>query len=509
MTTPTFPAIWYTSGTPIGIGQRGCAFERWLSNHAGTHGTGWRRKAVAVPLATGKGVHQGIELVGKWILEWQGAHPNQRLIDVARQFPDVVAWAASEAAGRYAAGAVAKGLEITKTDLDAKPAIDRLILEQQTLIEAQVWIYCLARLPVMLADYRLLDVEREETPVIDCSCGLGDWVGQVETHAARGCTGICMQGRADFLWEGVSAHVGGKIVYEEFKTKATPNYGWENAWEHAMQLVINMEAGSQRLGREISEAFVPVLYKGRRDRFDRNDQSAPRVQQSPLVYGYFDPGNGMTRLPEWSARNYWKDDYGKGHYLPKTYARVGIWDDTVDTLTGSNPNGVAFRGEASRVERWVTGWILPSQYPELLKVLGPFPKPRARVPKAIQSVLTEERRWRDTVADLRAAGVYTASDIGVYRFAQQLAETAGETDYVERQMMAADVIARSWNCTKFDGTPCAYKQVCHDDLDITTSPEFEIRTPHHSIEAAALRPYVEALGLAFTNEDEDEDGGEA
>ncbi len=492
MTTPTFPAIWYTSGTPIGIGQRGCAFERWLSNHAGTHGTGWRRKAVAVPLATGKGVHNGIELVGKWILDYQAAHPRAHVTQVPF---DVVAWAAIEAAERYAEGARKQGLEITKTDLDAKPAIDRLILEQQTLIEAQVWIYCLARLPVMLADYRLLDVEREETPVIDCSCGLGDWVGSVEVHAARGCTGICMQGRADFLWEGVSAHVGGKIVYEEFKTKATPNYGWENAWEHAMQLVINMEAGSQRLGREISEAFVPVLYKGRRDRFDRNDQSAPRVQQSPLVYGYFDPGNGMTRLPEWSARNYWKDDYGKGHYLPKTYARVGIWDDTVDTLAGSNPNGVAFRGEASRVERWVTGWILPSQYPELLKVLGPFPKPRARVPKAIQSVLTNERAWRQDVDALRRLGIYTALD-----HAQDLPAVDA--------IMAADVIARSWNCTKFDGTPCAFKQVCHDDLDITASPEFEIRTPHHSIEAAALRPYVEALGLAFTNEDEDEEASE-
>ena len=172
---PTFPAIWFTSGSPINVGQRECAMERYLGYHAGKHGTGWRRKAVAIPLATGAGVHDGIGLLCQWVLDWQGAHGGQRLLSI----PDeVTAWAATEAANRYEHKARTRGLELTKTDLDAAAAVEQLILEQRTLIEAQVWIYSLARLPVMLSQAVLISTEQEEGPIVDCTCGLGDWVGQ-------------------------------------------------------------------------------------------------------------------------------------------------------------------------------------------------------------------------------------------------------------------------------------------------------------------------------------------
>lgn len=496
MADVSFPAIWYTSGTVINTGQRSCAFERWLGYHAGKHGTGWRRKAVAVPLATGSAVHTGVELIGKWLIDWQSARAGQSIVAAPAALigspilDEVVAWAATEAAESYALTARSRGLELTKTDLDAAAATELLILEQKTLIEAQVWIYALARLPIMLAEYRVLDVEREESPVVDCTCGLGDWVGQVELHAARGCSGICLQGRADFLWEHIAT---GKIVYEEFKTKAQPNYGWEMAWEHSGQLLLNMEAASRRLGRDVSEAFVPVLFKGKRDRTNRDDPTSPKIQQSPLVYGWFDPGNGMGRDPDWSARYKWFDDYGGGHTLPKTYKRTGIWTDS-QPFPAVNPNGAQISQTASRVEQWVRGWILPGQYPELLKVLGPFPKPRGRVPDAVQALLAEERRWRGDVQILRDEGVFTPLD---------------RTSPVEGMGIgAADLISRSWNCTHFDGTPCQFKPICHREVGSERGIEameiYEIRTPHHSTEQTMMTPLIESLGLTWPHEDEDE-----
>ena len=76
---PSYPSLWFTSGTPHRLGQRSCAYERWLGYHAGRHGTGFRRRATAVPLATGSGVHVGVGLLVRWVLDWQGAHPRQRL----------------------------------------------------------------------------------------------------------------------------------------------------------------------------------------------------------------------------------------------------------------------------------------------------------------------------------------------------------------------------------------------------------------------------------------------
>lgn len=482
-----YPTLWYTSGTVQRVGQHDCAMARYLEYHAGAHGCGWKRKATAVPLATGAAVHQGIELIGGWILDWQAAHAGQRLIQV----PDeVIAWAASEAAERYAHTARTRGLELTKTDVDAHAAVEQLIVEQATLIEAQVWIYAIVRLPFMLARARVLAVEHEEVPVLDCTCGLGDWVGRDVDHAARGCQGIVSQGKADWLWEVVETH---EIEYEEFKTKSVANYGWEQAWEHSGQLFRNMEAASKRLGRDVSTAYVPVLYKGKRDRWDRDDKTSPKVQQSPLVYGWFDPGNGMDRGPEWAARNKWWDEWGKGHTLPRTYSRKLIVDVNCP-LSAANPNGAVVRAGASRVEQWVKGWILPAQYQELLRVLGPFPKPRALVADYTQSLLTEERRWRSDVEALRQLGLYQSSDRHV--------------DEQGAVITVADVISRSWQCTRFDGSSCMWKPVCHKEpgwQSIETMGYYEIRKPHHGPEAEAFA----ACGVQFPESaEDDEDGGE-
>lgn len=482
MPNQTYPALWWTSNTPITTGQRECAMRRYLGNHAGRHGTGFRKRATAVPLATGSGTHHGIELIGQWLIEWREAHKQDRL-----DCPDeVVAWAAIEAADGYARRARARGLELTKSDLDAAAELDRIIREQQALIEAQVWIYALVRLPFMLSRARVLNVEHEETPVLDCTCGLGDWVGSADMHAGRGCAGIVMQGKADFIWE---TFADGMLEYEEFKTKATPNYGWEQQWEHSGQLRVNMEAASKRLGKDVSQAYVPVLFKGRRDRTNRDDLTSPKIQQTPLVHAYFDPGAPPIRPVDWAARYKWYDDWGKGHTLPRTYQRTFVADEA-NELPAENPNGVRFRTDASRIERWVRGWILPVQYPELLKVLGPFPKPRTLMDDATRSIIVGEREWREKIAYLRSRQLFQPGDV------------AGEAG--EPGVTVADVIPRSWACTNFDGTPCEFRPVCHKEPGWQAMEAlgiYEIRTPHHDPEKVMW----EELGVVFPEGDEDDD----
>lgn len=477
MTPHVYPALWFTSNTPITTGQRDCAYLRWLGYHAGPHGTGYRRKGHAVPLATGSAVHVGHQLIGDWILEWQAKNPTRRLTAV----PDpVIAWAAGEAASQYEASARAKGLILTVGDLDAAAAIDGLILEQRTLIEGLIWIYAIVRLPVMLADYRLLAVEQEEGPVLDCTCGLGDWVGQWDVHQQRGCAGIVAQGRTDALWEGASDATTGTIVYEELKTKASERKSWEDAWEHASQLWLNMEAAGKRLGRDVTTAFVPVLFKGWRGRDRGADPSQPKYQHSPLCYGWYDAGNVPLREPNWSSRYTWHDDYGQKHTLGRTYTRKPLWSPEIEIPTIGAP------ATASRVERWIKGYITPVQYGDLLKVLGPFPLPRNQVRDATIALLAEERRWRDLVAELREAQAFTPD-----------------------HPLVAELVPRSWNCTRYDGTPCEGRPICKKEPGwdaIDTMGVYDIRTPHHDPEKVAFA----ACGVTFPNTDAEEiDGDDA
>lgn len=492
-TIPDYPSLWFTSGTPHRLGQGECAYARWLGYHAGRHGTGFRKRATAVPLATGSGVHTGIGLLGAWILDWQRAHPTQRLTAL----PDsVIAWAATDAADGYEVMARSRGLELTKTDLDAAAAVEQLILEQRTLIEGLVWIYGLARVPIMLSIGRLVDVEHEEGPVVQCTCGLGDWVGQWTDHQGRGCTGICPMGRGDAIWELIDAGgLGepGALLYEEVKTKAVTNYGWDQQWEHSSQLWLTMEAASKRLGRPVSQAYVPVLYKGKRDRTSRNDPTAPKIQQSALVWPWYDEGAPPMRAADWASRYKWWDDWSKGHTLPKTYTRRPLWDEAYP-LPDENPNHVQFRSDASRVERWVRGWIPQGQYQEFLQVLGPFPKPTPLVLEAERSLVVEETRWRNDVAYLRAHQLFEPSSTAVVE---------------ERTVTPGDVVTRSWACTGFDGTPCMFKGLCHREPgweSIDGLDRYEIRTPHHAIEKEANTKLITSLGLAWTDLEDEEMG---
>lgn len=463
--------------------------------HAGPHGTGYRRKSLAVPLATGGAVHKGIELLAQWIADYQAVHrgmPPAPTTACPWGLPmEVIAWAATEAASRYEIKARAKGfnepnLELVGQDLppgtpQTLPApIEALIMEQRTLIEAQVWVYASLYLPGMLGRYRILGTEVEESMVLDCTCGLGDGFGDWEVHAARSCAGIVQMGRADVLWEGYAGDVANTIVYDEAKTKASPNFPWEKAWEHSGQLLVNMETASRRLGRRIDHANIVVLFKGWRGR-DRNDPpEAAKYQHTPLVYGYHDPGADGLRAAAWAAQYKWTDDYGKGHTLARTYQKQPIWDERISLAAmpgGRDPT------ITSRVERWVTGYITPSQWPELLKVLGPFPHPVHRVPLGLASIKAEEREWRSVVEFIRE----------------------GMANHGTPEWELADaVIPRSWQCTNYGGDPCAFKWFCDREpgwQDLLGSGRYEIRRPHHATELEAC----EAVGVVFPADEDAED----
>lgn len=448
-----YPALWFTSRSAILEGQTHCAYGRWLGYHAGPHGTGWRRKQTAVPLATGSAVHTGVELLGKWIMEADVREAPARVAAVSRVVTglphEVIAWAAIEAASQYENRTRKSGLLLALGDALSNADQDHLILEQRTLIEGLVWLWALVRLPILLRDYRLLNVEKEESIVLDCTCGLGEAISDWRVHDKRKCAGIVQMGRADLLWE---SRESSNVIYEELKTKSTPNMGWELAWEHSGQLNVNMEAASRRLGKSVSGALIDVLYKGRRDKPKGAGPEVRKTQQSALCYGIYEPGGlGSSGL--------WRPRMDREHWANT----VPIWDENIPLSP--------VRDGASRVESWVTSNI--ASLAKAVQTLGPFPRPMALIPQALDSVRASERRWRVDVEDVRSL------------------------------VHPADVVFdRSWQCTNFDGSPCFAVPICFKQPGWESPGEmgiYEPRTPHHTAEKEAF----EACGMVFADESGD------
>ncbi len=462
------PTLWYTSGTPARQGQTTCDMARYLEYHAGPHGTGWRLKATSIPFASGGAIHQGLEAIGRWLLEYQLGHPTEHVTADLPGLDAVIAWAATDAAGRYERQARSRGLLLSSNDLDAEAAVNELILEQRTLIEGLTWIWALERMPGLLASYRLLSIEHEEALILDCSCGLGEGITDDTAHAARGCTGIVQQSRLDWL---VARLDTGAPVGIEFKSKAQQQVAWEKEWEHSGQLWTQMETASRRLGRDVESAYVDVLFKGWRGRDKNAPPEQPKYQHSYLCYAYFDEGSPGLRQPSWSPSVWYESSDGKRHKRGKEFRRKAIWDPTAPL--------VEVRLGASRVESWVRGILTPAERAACLKVLGPFPKPRGRTPLAIKAILAEERDWRDKVRLLQAAGVTMPNH--------------PEVD---------DMIVRAWNCTSYDNVPCQFKHLCDREIgweDPEGSGRYIPRTPHHALERKAF----EALGTSFPGEEDE------
>jgi hypothetical protein len=470
-----YPLLWYASNTPHKISTTRCDWERWFTQHAGPHGTGYRLRATAVPLATGIAHHRGLELIGEWILDWQAAHPGQQLM----QLPvEVLAWAAEECAASYEAKARAKGLQTTMLDAQTAPAIEQLILEQRTLIEGMVWIWGLTRLPALLPQYRLFAVEHEDCLVLDCTCGLGESIADIDQHEARSCTGIAYMAKADQLWQKVGST---SYTYLQFKSAGSLNIYKKAQWEHSGQLLFDMESASRRYGIDVAEGFVDYSMKGWRGR-DRNaPPTEPKYQHSYLCYAYYDAAIGLQEIQgnlaaSWAAEASWYDEVaGKNRKVPQSFVKVPIWEP-------ERPLPVVREG-ASRVENWVRGVLTDLQRAKLVEVLGPFPRPQLRVPLAIAGIKAEERRFRADVEYLREHGA-------VY----------------PNHPLVDQVIARSWECTSYDGTRCLAYDTCHREIGWESpegNPRFERRRPHHDPELRA----VLALGHELP-EDEDEIGGD-
>lgn len=486
---PTAPVLWLTSRSAFERGTQFCAFARWIENHAGPFGYGYSRRAASLPLVTGTYIHEGIAEILQWIIDARlstGFQPD-------RAPDEVIRWAANTMVLKYRAVVEKRGiLGMVVENEDQLLRLKTTIKEQETLIEGLIWTWALVRLPEILAEYLILFVEEEEEYVLGCTCGLGDGFGGFTDHALRGCAGIGLQSRPDFLAERKIDHAW---CYFELKTSSTAKRAWSDSYERKQQLIIGIQGAEKRHGVEITHCRVEGLIKGQRKRDYPYSNEMPKTQQNSLCYAYYEPPDPpMTEFGDWKPAHTYYDREGMRFTVPKGknshYSRIGVWIPPMNEAFPGCPEGM------SRVEYWVKylQQMFPIHLAKSLHAIGPLPKRHDMIDKANRSFIAEERLWQDRlwrIYEWQTQPAHAGQGFGDDAFMQ----------FVET------VVPRSWNCDPFGPDhPCPNQIICHEQIDAWRRPIesnlFVYRTPHHGPEAAQM----EARGLRPDHGLAEEDG---
>jgi len=435
--SPSPTSLWLVDRSRYESGLSGCLFARYLEYHYGPTGYGIVRKAQSIPLATGGAIHDGLAEVLQWVQA-----------NAATETPlEVIRTAATTASAAYRATVEAKGFRNLTADTES---LDTLLLEQSALIEGLIWAWCLVALPPLLASQRIVTVEEEEVPVLGCTCGLAG-TGAYQDHQARGCTGVGWMTRLDILTQYRDRP--DTYAYHEFKTASYTQDA--DAWETKIQFGANRWGPERRLGIEVSEAWVHVLHKGKREGRDYDAatkrSAGPIIQKTPLCYGYRRPAQPPVVTEDWQAEYAYVDSQGKNRKLTRDYQRAGIWE----------LRDQAGQDDLSPVEYWVRSLGLPI-LAKSLQLVGPLNRQREQLADLEAEIVHHEIGWQETLWRIHDAAPETLAD-PIYR-----------------------IIPRSWDCRQFGARHrCQFEPICfkHEGWeDPVGSGLYLARRPHHQPE---------------------------
>jgi len=422
--------LWLSDRSRYETGNR-CPRERLLEYHWGQHGYGIRKAATSVPLATGDVVHRGLAVVMKWVQIKDGVPPM-----------GIVNSAVQQAIDAYMEIVHTRGLDYWSADPGQQ---QRLVDEQCLVIEGLIRAWVMWRLPMVLQERRVVHVEEEHVSVVDCSCGIGDRLGTLADHVAKGCEGIGLQGRADF----VSQHrISKSYCYEEFKTTGEANARFRDQYETSMQPYIGTVPIEDSLGIVVDQIYIHGLLKGKFDHeYDPATKlyTGPEFQNSRLVYAYVNQGNPAAQ--EWAVKFSWTDEQGVGKKLPRSFKRTpvshfGNYQEYLETF-------------AQDLE------------PQLLHTIGPLPRKDRIREGSLESWVAEERRIRVALWDL----------------ADLIDQHAGDWTAEPVQRFLDREFKRTFDCQRFGGRyKCTKIPICHEYPGWENPMELQgyvARRPHH------------------------------
>lgn len=284
----------------------------------------------------------------------------------------------------------------------------------------------------------VLHVEHEFTRVLECDCGLAG-IGEPELHDQRGCNGVVLMTRPDFIIAADQTRASMEIF--DIKTSAyDPDFGEEHILQMALEaLGIEGIYGTQ----SISGYRIVTLKKGRKETDRTTGQKYTGGRLNVAYWKDADPPFHTAELsPEWK----------------RGYTRVNVWE----TL-GADLND----GCSSAAERWVMDVLDEATVREHVLVSPMFQRPTFMVNKLEKQLVWAEREW----------------------FSRRVQCRSG--DDIDR------LFPCSWDCRPYN-RDCEYKPICFEHPGVYRGPSgfpqliqvnsghYARRVPNHEIERKLL-----------------------
>jgi len=408
-----------------------CNRRRYWAYEApnGTETRGWERQRMSLPLSTGGWCHRLVQ--GFFTLEIRRQAAPDAFIGVplwdwvpeGQLHPTDASGVISAAVAGYCGEARERGLDLglqMDGSLPEEKFVERTIREQAALLEAFGWAFLRVRLPRLLEEYELLDVEREEYTLLSGDVGL--------------------QSRCDAVLRRRSDQ---RLFIYNLKTSGNPDKRWKDSFEVDAQLMTETLAVERRLGERFYGVIIDGFDKGVRVEMDYATlKERPKAeaekwfgQRSRLIYGYKCediPGRPTLYDYEGTTRKGW--------------GKFAVWEEAFDQPQAEGISPVAY---------WVN-WLPQEQVEAAFVTLPPIMRSDRAVESAVRQMVSQEK-W------IRQARL-----------------TVEESP--EPQILLDTQFPQNFRSCVYPSR-CAFYELCHGNAaDDPVSNGFQPRTANHPLE---------------------------
>lgn len=289
-----------------------CRRRRLIENDLDGHG--YRMKASSIPLVGGQGFHSGHAML-------LGHYSGIAALDAA----DPVATVLEKVLTDYKNEVLETGVRSL-----SDPEVEFTIAEQQTMLEGVMRGWVSRRLPVILEEYDVMEIEQQ-------------WLWQLGE-------GIYMPMRQDAI---LRRKADGLLYILDYK--GIP-YGdsdsWQKKHEQSDQTVLYITALEERTGEPVGGMLYEGLVRGqwKKETAEYSPYSGMKIQMSPYCYGYgnFDGAEYPSADNNWAGvqakytnRKGWMKFRVRDRFEVKEWLQVlerdGVLDDLFISMTPVNP----------------------------------------------------------------------------------------------------------------------------------------------------------------------------
>ena len=457
-----------------------CPYKRFLAYHLG--GSGFVNDKESLDLLIGTCCHRGVQ----HLLEKCRAENSAGLV------PDV-----------WIDEAVNKAYEVWRNTLtnrslwlhtSEEDRLDWIVAEQECLFEGLIRAYAIRRLPYLLEEYEILEVEKEE--VFDSFSSLVTFLGKADAtfrrrdnnkiviyslkttseyaevttrdilHDMQGVSEwVLVKDRLSKIWNEIKDFILLDSAAIAFLFKEDLIGKWDTN-ENLFAFLLNLKEEP-----EIYAVQYDYLIKGKR----RQDPYGSGIykQQSFLVHPYsqgvvqkifLGAGGQIGSNP---AEYKWKVGQGK---QPKGWNKIDIWDDV----------GIKYW-----VEMLATGQIQPEEGHPFDNIIV-TPDLVLRKPEELQEWLISTRYQEETIAKNLASlnNLANMEDIDP----EDIDEVESRNEILQMKIWQF-FPKNTMSCHDYYGKDCQYVFHCHEANDLQTAMDAGMlipRIPHHKLEEETM-----------------------